>query len=548
MVRQICEIDPMTGGQLLVESLARHAVKVIFGIPGAHTAAIYDALYQHPKIEHILVRHEQSAVFMADGYARTTGSVGVCCVTTGPGVTNAATGLAVAQFDSVPVLLISSQVDSQAARTRRGLFHAMDQLAYTKPITKWNGRADKPEDIPALVADAFRVLTHGRPGAGHLEIPLNVLQQNFEFQNSMFEVGESNFEPELPHDEIQRAAHLLAQAERPIILAGGGVIAAAASQELVEIAELLQAPVLMSPMGKGSISADHPLCGGMTFTWVTADLRNMETSLSPLMRQADVALAVGFRFSQLATVNYTLPVPTRLVQIDIDPAEIGANYPVTVGVVADAKVALQELRRSLKAAGIERRLRTSWMSESDRPQKRIVVGPASRPPVDWWDLREELNRDAIVAADITRSGYALTGQFPVYQPRSFIHSASFIAMGHAFPAALGAKLAFPERQVVSVSGDGCFLMSGQELATAAQYGISVVAIVINDRCLTGIAALQDAHYGGRRIAVDLVNPDFVRFAESFGAVGFRVEKREDFRPALRTALQTPSVSLIEIVC
>jgi acetolactate synthase I/II/III large subunit len=540
----------MTGGQLLVECLARCGVKVIFGIPGAHTAAIYDALYKHPKVQHILVRHEQSAAFMADGYARTTGSIGVCCVTTGPGVTNAATGLAVAHFDSVPVLLISSQVHSEAAKTHRGLFHAMDQLALTKPLTKWNGRADGPEQIPALIADAFRILTSGRPGAGHLEIPLNVLQQNFEFQNSMFQAKtfNPNPEPALPCAEIRKAAHLLAHAERPIIFAGGGVIAAAASEELVGVAELLQAPVLMSPMGKGSISADHPLCGGMTFTWVTADLQNMEGSISPLTRQADVALAVGFRFSQLSTVNYTLPVPAQLVHIDIDPDEIGANYPVTVGIPADAKIVLRELRQYLEAEGIERGMRTSWISESARPKEQIVVGPASNPPVDWWDLREELKHDAIVAADITRSGYALTGQFPVYQPRSFIHSASFIAMGHAFPAAIGAKLAFPEREVVSISGDGCFLMSGQELATAVQHGIPVVAIVINDRCLTGIAALQDAHYGGRRIAVDLVNPDFVRWAESFGAIGLRVTKRADFRPALRTALQSKKVSLIEIVC
>jgi acetolactate synthase-1/2/3 large subunit len=539
----------MTGGELLVECLARRGVKAIFGIPGAHTAAIYDALYRHPKIQHVLVRHEQSAAFMADGYARTTGNIGVCCVTTGPGVTNAATGLAVAQFDSIPVLLVSSQVHSEAAKIRRGLFHAMDQLALTKPITKWNGRAEQAEQIPFLIADAFRALTSGRPGAGHLEIPLNVLQQNFEFHNATFEALTfvPTVEPLLPFAEIHKAGDLLARAQRPIILAGGGVIAAGASQELVKLAELLQAPVLMSPMGKGSISADHPLCAGNTFTWVTADLQNMERSVSPLTREADVALAVGFRFSQLSTVNYTLPVPRCLVQIDIDPDEIGANYPVTVGIAADAKVVLRELRQYLKAQAMERPLR-SWMPESARPQRRIFVGPASNPPVEWWELREELKPDAIVAADITRSGYAITGQFPVYRPRTFMHSASFIAMGHAFPAALGAKVAFPEREVVSISGDGCFLMSGQELATAVQHGIHVVAIVINDRCLTGIAALQDEHYGGRRVAVDLANPDFVRFAESFGAIALRVTKPEDFRPALQTALRADRVSLIEILC
>jgi thiamine pyrophosphate-dependent acetolactate synthase large subunit-like protein len=296
-------------------------------------------------------------------------------------------------------------------------------------------------------------------------------------------------------------------------------------------------------MGKGAIPADHPLSGGVTFTWVTADLQNMGKSMSPLAGMADASLAVGFRFSQLATVNYTLPVPKTLVQIDVDENEIGANYPATVGIVSDAKVALRQLRDALKGEPA----RPSWMPDSSRPQKRIDVGPASRPPVDWWDLREVLNRDAIVAADITRSGYALAGQYPVYYPRTFMHSASFIAMGHAFPAALGAKVAFPDRQVVSVSGDGCFLMTGQELATAIQHRINVVAIVINDRCLTGIAALQDAHFSGRRIAVDLVNPDFIQFAESFGALGLRVTNAKDFIPALCKALSAEQPALIEVV-
>jgi acetolactate synthase-1/2/3 large subunit len=506
--------------------------------------AIYDALYRHPRIKHILTRHEQSAALMADGYARATGRLGVCCVTTGPGVTNAATGLAVAHFDSIPVLLISSQVHSGAAKTRRGLFHAIDQLALTKPITKWNGRADRPEEIPQLVADAFDLLTSGRMGAGHLEVPLDVLQQesishglNGAIGDRLKSVPNSNL-----HD-VHRAAQLLREAQRPLIFAGGGVIAAEAWQELAEVAELLGAPVLTSPMGKGAIPADHPLYAGVTFTWVTADLQNMDKSMSPLASMSDAAIAVGFRFSQLATVNYTLPVPKTLVQIDVDPNEIGANYPATVGIVSDAKAALRQLRDALNAEPA----RPSWMPESTRPEKRIDVGPASRPPVDWWDLREVLNRDAIVAADIARSGYALAGQFPVYAPRTFMHSASFIAMGHAFPAALGAKVAFPHRQVVSVSGDGCFLMTGQELATAVQHGINVVAIVINDRCLTGIAALQDSHYQGRRIAVDLVNPDFVHFAESFGATGLRVKDAREFKPALLKALQADKPVLLEIV-
>ncbi len=512
--------------------------------------AIYDALYRNPKIRHILVRHEQSAALMADGYARTTGKVGVCCVTTGPGVTNASTGLAVAHGDSIPVLLVSSQIHSGAAKKRRGLFHAMDQLSFTSPITKWNARADRPEQIPQLIADAFRVLMTGRRGAGHLEIPLDVLQQESELGDSKLEVrsAPSTAEPRHLTADIRRAAQLLQQAQRPVIFAGGGVISAEASRELRDVAELLQAPVLMSPMGNGAIPADHPLCGGVTFTWVTADLQNMEKSVSPLVGMADAALAVGFRFSQLATVNYTLAVPKALVQIDADPNEIGANYPATIGIVSDAKSALGQLREALEAEGVRTVPRSSWMPDSARPQRRIDVGPASRPPVDWWDLREVLERNAIVAADIARSGYALVGQFPVYEPRTFMHSASFIAMGHAFPAALGAKVAFPRRQVVSVSGDGCFMMTGQELATAVQHGINVVAIVINDHCLTGIAALQDVQYRGRRSAVDLLNPDFVRYAESFGALGLQVRQSTEFKPALEKALEAERPALIEIVC
>src|SRR5947207_10667979 len=359
----------VTGGQLLVECLVRRGVEVVCGIPGAHTMAIYDALYRHPKIRHILVRHEQSAALMADGYARTTGKVGVCCVTTGPGVTNASTGLAVAQGDSIPVLLISSQVHSGAAKTRRGMFHAMDQLALTKPITKWNGRAETPEEIPQRLAEAFQALTKGRPGAGHLEVPLDVLQQELEFESLKLDLKniESNPEGRLT-GEIEHAAELLRQAAHPLIYAGGGVISSQAWQELIEVAELLQAPVLMSPMGKGAIPADHPLCGGVTFTWVTADLQNMEKSMSPLAGMADAALAVGFRFSQLATVNYTLPVPKALVQIDVDSAEIGGNYPVSVGIQADAKVALRQLRDALK---VQAPGRTSWITDSMRPQKRI---------------------------------------------------------------------------------------------------------------------------------------------------------------------------------
>src|SRR2546427_6819235 len=235
--------------------------------------AIYDALYRHPKIQHILVRHEQSAALMADGYARTTGKVGVCCVTTGPGVTNASTGLAVAQGDSIPVLLISSQVHSGAAKKRRGLFHAMDQLALTKPITKWNGRAETPEEIPQRIAEAFQALSKGRPGAGHLEVPLDVLQQELEFEGLKLDLKniESNPEGRLT-GEIENAAELLRQAGHPLIYAGGGVLSSQAWQELIEDSEPFQYPSLICPKGKSAAPAAHPLLGAVPLPVRSAEL------------------------------------------------------------------------------------------------------------------------------------------------------------------------------------------------------------------------------------------------------------------------------------
>jgi len=261
--------------------------------------AIYDALYRHARIKHILVRHEESAALMADGYSRATGKVGVCCVTSGSGVTNAATGLAVAQ--GTRFLFCSSPAGSLRSRqTKRGLFHAMDQLALTRPITKWNARAELRSRFHRSSPRRFRVLTKGRRGAGHIEVPMKHPPAIVRSWKSMSGVNFSESERRIPDSELQRAAQLLSQAKRPLILAGGGVIAAESWRTLVEIAELLQAPVLMSPMGKGVIPADHPLCGGVTFTWVTADLQNMERSMSPLAGMADAALAVGFRSVKLA--------------------------------------------------------------------------------------------------------------------------------------------------------------------------------------------------------------------------------------------------------
>jgi acetolactate synthase-1/2/3 large subunit len=513
-------------------------------MPGGHTTGIYDALYGENQIRHILVRNEQAGAFMADGYARATGDVGVCLTTAGPGATNASTGVAAAYSDSIPVLLISGQVKSEAADKEKGYYHEMDQLSFFKPITKWNARAKTVNDIPKVLNKAFEMLKTGRPRPVHVEVPIDVIadKSNLEVQAIIHQ--EYKGKRQAPSASlIVEASGILTKSELPLIIAGGGVISADASKELVELAELLNAQVITTPMGKGAIPADHPLHAGLTWHQLTADLSGMQDMVSPLPGLSDAVLAVGCRFTQLATGDWVLKVPETLISIDIDETEIGKNYPVKVGIVADAKVALQQLIEELKRRDLKKS--NHWESVKARIPK------PKRWAMEGWDiipiLRETLKRDAIVAADITRPGYMMLANFDVYQPRTFLHSVTFIALGHGFPAALGAKVAYPERQVVAVCGDGGFMMTCQEMATAVQHGINVVVIVINDRALTAIKSLQDKHYGGRHIAINLQNPDFVKFAESFGARGLRVEKIEQFKPAMMEALNAGVPVLVEIV-
>jgi len=584
----------MTGGHLVVECLKTHGVKVIFGMPGGHTTGIYDALYDEKGIRHILVRNEQAGAFMADGYARATGDIGVCLTTAGPGVTNAATGIAASYADSIPTLLISGEIRSGDMGRQRGYYHEMNQLDFFKPITKWNACAKSASDIPKIFDKAFEMLRDGRARPVYVEVPIDVIAAEVD-ENDVVELKNTSENRDIipqkaDGDLIGKAAEILAEANLPLIIAGGGVISADASKELIELAELLGAQVIMTPMGKGAIPADHPSCSGLTWHRITSDLSNMSDMLSPLPAIADVVLAIGCRFTQLATGNWTLRLPENLIQIDIDETEIGKNYPVKLGITADAKIALKQLiaacptvadlpagspserSPSTRQASARRgelsnfQLTTGKQARMKPDDIRLTASPTlrnnwesiitSRLPkrerwiMPGWDivpaLREVLNRNAIMAADITRIGYMMLANFDSYLPRTFLHSTAFIAMGHGFPAALGAKVAYPNRQVVSVSGDGGFMMTGQELATAVQHNINVVAIVINDNSLNAIKAIQDRNYGGRHIAVNLHNPDFVKFADSFGAIGLRVEEPEQFRNTLVKALEADAPVLIEI--
>ena len=524
----------MTAAEYLVRFLGAQGIRVVFGMPGGHTLPLYDALARQRRVRHVLARNEQGAALMADGYARVSGKVGACLVTSGPGVTNALTGIGVAHGDSIPVFLLSSQVPGAGVGREGGYFHEMDQLAATAPLTKWNARADKAGDVPGVMAEAFRRLRTGRPRPVHVEVPADVLAQPCEGPIERIH-GDPATAPEA--EAVRRAAELLLHAERPLILAGGGAVGA--RRELLALAKSLGAPVVTTAMGKGVIPEAHPLSAGLTWRDITPDLLDMASLFSPLLARADALLAVGCRFTQLATGNWSMPVPPRLVHVDVDPTVIGRRYEAAVGIVADAAEALVALLGAVKETARPRRS-PGWTREA-------AAARASRPPLRPFlqTLREALPPEAIVAADVVRIAYPLLGEFPVSRPRSVISSVGFFAMGHGLPGAIGAKLAFPGRPVVALAGDGGFQMTGQELATAVQANVPVVSLVVNDGSLTAIRILQDKHYG-RRFAVDLRNPDFAALARAFGAQGLVVRRPRELAPALRRALRARRPALLDL--
>jgi acetolactate synthase I/II/III large subunit len=524
-----------TVADALVRRLRDHGVRHVFGYPGGQLTPIYDALHRDGGIRHILARHEQAAAFMADGYARATGKPGLCLAVCGPGVLNAATPLGTAFTDSVPILLISGQIPIKGRGLRSGYYHENEQLAACETLTKGRVSVETSADIVPALDRAFAQLTTGRPGPVLLEVPLDVLRS--EASPGSWPSLPAILEPPLPAPQDIAAVARLAQTWRkPLLLAGGGAVSAGAEGVLMQLAERLGAPLFHTAMGKCVLPSDHPLAAGLPWHRATSDLTNMANYFSPLFAEADGLLAVGCRFTQLATGSWTIPLPKSIAQIDIDRDEIGRHYPVAAGVRADARLALQAILETMPAEP-----RLPWAKpQPPREPWRLpgldLVGP----------LRRVLPRDGIVAADITRLGYIMLAEFPVYEPRTFLHPAGFVAMGHGLPAALGAKAAFPGRAVVAIVGDGCFQMCGMELATAVQEKLPVVTIVINDGALTLIKAIQQRRYESRFLGVDLLNPDIGTFARAFGVPFWRVDDDATFEVALKEALAADAPALIEV--
>ncbi len=518
---------------LLVRRLRERGVRDVFGYPGGQLTPIYDALYREPALRHYLARHEQASTFMADGYARATGRPGVALAVCGPGVLNAATPLATAFTDSVPLLLISGQVPTAGLGPRSGYYHENDQLAACTTFTKWRARVERPADLVPLLDEAWHALTTGRPGPVLFEVPLDVLRA--EMTPDPWPSMPAPQALVLDPAPIAEVAALIGSWRRPLILAGGGVVSGGAGVALARLAERLGAPVLHTALGKCALPASHPLAAGMPWRRATSDLTNMGEFFSPLFAQADGLLALGCRFTQLATGSWLLR-PPPLAQIDVDPDELGRHYPVEAGVCAPLAAALPQLLALLPPE--PRQLWATPVSKGEpwRLPGIDVVGP----------LRRAVPRDGILAADVTRLAYVLMAEFPLEAPRSFLHPAGSVAMGYAIPAALGARAAFPERKVVAVVGDGGFMMSALELASAVQERLPIVVLLVNDNALTLIKATQQRRYAERYIGVDLRNPDFGQFARAFGVRYGFADNEEALERELIAALAHDGVALVEV--
>lgn len=524
-------ITQQSGGAALVAALAAHEVRAVFGIPGTHNLAAYEALASTPSIRHVLARHEQGAGFMADGFARASGRFGVCLSTTGPAALNVLTPLGTAFADSVPILSIASEIPAAGLGLGKGYLHeCRDQLGCYAPVTKFSALVTEVTDIGSTVADAVAAMRTGRPRPAALDIPCDVLD------------ADAGCEPTGPHEipepscdlgAVARAAELLAEARSPLIWAGGGVMRSGAGAALVRLAEQLDAPVFCTVLGKGVIPDDHPLAAGAGF---------LHPAAAKLRENCDVLLALGTGLGQLETGNWQLEMPPGVIQVDIDPGAIGRNYPVTEGVLGDVNVALEALSATISDNCREAAGAVATMKSEMRAQCRQRCPQA----VELLEaIRHGLPRETILVNDLTVGVYWGRYVLDVYEPRTYLYPWNFCTLGYGLPAAIGAAVARPEAPVVVLCGDGGFLFNVQELATAVQHRLPLTVVVFNDSAYGVLKPQQEQRYD-RTFATDLRNPDLVELAGAFGAEGVRVSSGDQLEAALKVAVASDQVTVIDL--
>ena len=527
----------LSGAEMVVQSLRDEGVEYLFGYPGGAVLDIYDAIHTLGGIEHILVRHEQAAVHMADGYARSTGKVGCVLVTSGPGATNAITGILTAYTDSVPMVIISGQVMSNLIG--RDAFQECDMVGISRPVVKHSFIVKKAEDIPSILKKAFYIASTGRPGPVVVDIPKDTVNPNFKYP---YEYPESvelrSYNPTVNghKGQIKKALKALLVAKKPILFVGGGVIAAECSKQLIQFAQRLNLPVTLSLMGLGAYpSTDKQFLGmlGMHGTF----------EANTAMHESDLILGIGVRFDDRTTNNLEKYCPNaKVIHIDIDPTSISKNVPAAIPSVGSAKNVLEEFLSLLNEEGLRSQtdLESWWQEINQWKAKNCLEFDRTSSVIKPQQVMEAVYRltkgQAYVASDVGQHQMFAALHYPFDEPRHWINSGGAGTMGFGLPAALGVKLAHPEGTVVCVTGDGSIQMNIQELSTATQYGIPVVIICLNNHFLGMVKQWQDLIYSGRHSQTYMNSlPDFVKLAESYGHVGIKIATPDELESKLKEA-------------
>ena len=534
----------LTGAEILMECLLREGVDVMFGYPGGAILPTYDAMTKYPQIHHVLVRHEQGASHMADGYARATGRVGVAIATSGPGATNLVTGMATAMMDSSPIVCITGQVARAAIGS--DAFQETDVTGVSLPVTKHNYLVMDIDELAWIVREAFHIARNGRPGPVLIDIPKDIQIGSTEFVYPEGEIVLPGYQPSIKAagSELDEAARLINEAERPIILAGHGILMSGATEELLRLVEVSGVPVTLTLLGKGALPESHPLSLGMMGMHGTATSNHS-------IQEADLLIALGMRFDDRVTGNLaTYSQRSRKIHVDIDPSELNKNVKVDVGIAGDLRtVILQLLPR------IEKRQRVDWLArirdrQEDDDERDILhqdTGTRLLGAQVINDLWLHTGGNAITVTDVGQHQMLEAQYYPHQRPATLITSGGLGTMGFGLPAALGTKYGLPDEEVWAIVGDGGFQMTMCEMATAVQEGIDVNIAILNNGFLGMVRQWQEFFYEERYHATPMFNPDFCKFADAYDVPNMRVTKREQMAESVAFARSVRGPVLIEYV-
>ena len=532
----------MTGAHALVESLKREGVISIFGIPGGAIMPVYDVLYDTSEIRHILMRHEQGAAHAADGYARASGRPGVCMVTSGPGATNLITGIATAHMDSSPVVSIAGQVPSSLIGT--DAFQEADVFSLMLPITKNNFLVRNASEIPQVVKSSFELATSGRPGPVHIDLPKDVQTAEFEADWPESEAKQTD-PPKTDPNTISQIVEMLTSSEMPVIFAGGGAIQAGCSKEILALSELLAVPIVTTLMGKGIVPETHPLCLGML------GMHGLKVA-NKAVQESDLLFGIGVRFDDRATGKVRQFAPNaKVIHLDVDPSEFEKNVRADLPLSSDAKAALgmivdQLLAKAAKLRKSERIQRIERLKMENTNDAVVPSQPIS-PQFAVKEIMRALDEDDIVVTEVGQNQMWAAIHCKISKPRNFITSGGLGTMGFGFPAAMGAKVARPDSNVIDIAGDGSFLMNCNQMAAAVENDIPVVVAILDNHYLGMVRQWQELFMKKRYSAVYLgERTDFVKLAESFGARGWKVERPGELLEAMREALKCGSPAVVDV--